>query len=131
MKVPLNLQYALTRNCSRYRLKNLNSQIFSKDPANIFGRSTAKDVGLLRKRARYVETGEEGKLRLVTKSTRGRVVKRKGKKSQRSSRVTSVSQKDYASLKNIGGQACKYLLWKITRTQRALKRAAKIAAEGN
>merc|ERR1719322_1989262 len=129
MKVPLNLQYALTRNCSRYRLKNLNSQIFTKDPANVFGRNTPKDVGLLRKKARYVVSGEEGKLNLVTKVTCKRVVKRKGKKSQRKAPCTCVSQKEWTSIKSMGGKACTYVLWKVTRAKKAARRAAKIAAE--
>lgn len=131
MKVPRNLQYALTRNCNRYRLKNLNGQIFTTDPANVFGRNTAKDVGLLRKRTRYVVAGEEGKVNLVTKVSSKRVTKRKGKRSQRTSACTTVSQKEYASVKSMGSKACKYALWKATRVKKAVKRAAKIAAEEN
>ena len=131
MKVPLNLQYALTRNNSRYLVKNLNNQYFTKDPSNVFGRNTARDVGLLRKRARYVVSGEDNKLALVVKGTRGRVLKRKGKRSQLSAPNTTVDKRDYTSLKNMGSRACKYMLWKITRTRRAQKRAVRLASEEN
>lgn len=132
MKVPLSLQYALTRNHNRYLVKNLNKQVFTKDPANVFGRFTARDVGLLRGKARYVEpNADNSKLVLVTKRRRGRVTKRKGKRSQVTAPHTSVSRKEFTSVKDMGSKACRVVLWKIVRAKRAQRRASKIAALAN
>jgi len=129
MKVPLNLQYALTRNCNRYLVKNLNSETFSKDPANVFGRNTAKDVGLLRKTARYcVANKDNTKLTAVTKRSRGRVTKRKGKRSQISATQVSHVRAEFNNVGDLKGSVCPYVLWKLNRAKRAQRRAQKLAS---
>jgi len=129
MKVPLNLQYALTRNNNRYLVKNLNSQNFSRDPANVFGRNTAMDIGMLRDTARYYTTQKDSsKLTVVTKRRRGRVTKRKGKRSQMTASMVTQTTKDFTNLGDLKGKVCPYVLWKLNRAKKAQRRAEKLNA---
>ena len=129
MKVPQNLQYALTRNNNRYLVKNLNRENFSRDPANVFGRNTAKDVGMLRDTARYYVTEKDSsKVTVVTKRRRGRVTKRKGKRSQMSASVVTTTRADFTNLGDLKGRVCPYVLWKLNRAKKAQRRAQKLAS---
>lgn len=129
MKIPVSLQYALTRGNNRYLLKNLNREVFTKDPANTFGRNTAMDLGWLRKRSVYPVTSKDGSTVLVaTKLSRGRITKRRGKKSGLTSKVVTVGTAEYDGIKSLGKKVCVYELWKINRAKKALKRGKRLAA---
>ena len=127
MKVPLNLQYALTRNCNKYLVKNLNRQVFTRDPANVFGRNSAMDVGVLRKKTVFAEVNDD-KVTVVSHRRTGRVTRRRNKKSGLNSQVRTVTRRELKSLKSLGGKLCRMELWKVNRLRRAQRRAQRISA---
>ena len=129
MKIPVSLQYALTRNNNRYLVKNLNGQVFTADPSNVFGRNTASDIGMLRKNSKFLVTSKDNSKTLVSsKVTRGRITKRRGKKSGVSSAKVTVSVAEFGSIKSMGKKRCLYQLWKVNRSKKAQRRARRIAA---
>ena len=129
MKIPVSLQYALTRNNNRYLVKNLNGQVFTADPSNVFGRNTALDIGMLRKNSKFLVTSKDNSKTLVSsKVTRGRITKRRGKKSGLSSAKVTVSVAEFGTIKSMGKKSCLYQLWKVNRSKKAQRRARRIAA---
>jgi hypothetical protein len=110
-------------------VKNLNNQNFSRDPANVFGKNTAKDVGMLRDTARYYVTEKDSsKVTVVTKRRRGRVTKRKGKRSQMSASQVTKTSGDFANVGDLKGKVCHFVLWKLNRAKKAQRRAQKLAS---
>jgi hypothetical protein len=126
MKVPQNLQHMLTRNNNRFLNKNLNGEIFTSDLYNVSSRQSPKDLGYLRKKSNRVETTEDNKgLVRVTKRQRGRIVKRKEKKSS-SKGVEVVFTRKPDSLRN-PGSCCHFVAIKARRLNKARQRALKFA----
>ena len=126
MKVPLTLQYALTQYNSSYLNRNLNNERFCTDRFSVYGRYTQKDCGLLRTRAKYVTTSDDhSKLVVVSKRTAGRITKRKGKRSGCNAPSTKVTRADTKAQNATGRGACKHMVWRAKRVEKARKEAAK------
>jgi len=128
MKVPQNLQYALTRNNNRYLVKNLNRQTFTRDPSNVFGRNTAMDIGQLRKRRMFFEANKDNtSLVVVSQRRQGKVTKRRKKRSGLNAKVTVTARREAKSLGDLGGKVCRMGLWKLNRLRRAQRKAKQMA----
>merc|ERR1719469_507495 len=122
MKVPLTLQYALTKNNSSYLNRNLNRERFCNDRFSVFGRYTQKDCGHLRSVAKYVTTSDDNsKLVVVTKRTAGRITKRTGCNAPN----TKVTRADTKAQNATGRGACKHSVWRAKRVEKVRKAAAK------
>lgn len=129
MKVPVLLQYALTRNNNCYLVKNLNNQVFSKDPANVFGRNTAFDHGMLRERDSYlVASKDKSKVIVGKKKSTGRITKRRGKKSCLSAKRVTFTSEEFTTIKTLGRKHCPYVYWKVVRAEKARRRGRRLAA---